>query len=306
MKKFNRILYIIISCCIISQSGMSQTIAGVYSVGCTAYTQEQTQWCWAACTRMVDWTYSSTTPPSQCTIVNKANDQCDGIFNTCCNTLNGSRPSACTTPASSNYPNNMGSCNGSLSWLINHYAGANSYSGSSLTYSAVSSNLAANKMMVARWGWTSGGGHFVVIYACYTFNGAGQVQYANPASGSKVTESYTYFKSNSSRNWTHSISMNGAAYHTREGNTTSTMELNNVRVYPNPASDIVNIERFNDNLAEATFTLMNALGEVVFTKTISASEMVSTIQLPNDLQKGIYFIQIDNEGVRNTEKILIN
>jgi len=100
--------------------------------------------------------------------------------------------------------------------------------------------------------------------------------------------------------------MNGAAYHTREGNSTSTMELNNVRVYPNPATDVVNIERFNDNQAEATFTLMNALGETVYSTTIGASEMVTTIQLPADLQKGIYFLQIDNEGVRNTEKILIN
>jgi len=52
--------------------------------------------------------------------------------------------------------------------------------------------------------------------------------------------------------------------------------------------------------------LMNALGETVYSTTIGASEMVTTIQLPADLQKGIYFLQIDNEGVRNTEKILIN
>lgn len=300
------ILYICIALCLCVQVN-AQTIGGQYSVGCTAYQQEHSEWCWAAATRMVDWTYSSATPPSQCTIVNKANDQCDGIFNTCCNTLDGSRPSACSNYSPSNHPNNMGGCNGSLSWLINNYAGANTYSSSSLSYSTVSSNLSANKMMVARWGWTSGGGHFVVIYGCYTFNGAGQVQYANPASGSKVTESYSYFLSNSSRDWTHSIRMNGAAYHTRNGiaDTEQRLELNNVRVFPNPSHGYLNVERFNDQPAEAFLTLYNTMGEKVFEKVINADEMQTTVDLERTLESGVYFLQIDNAGVRNTEKIII-
>src|SRR5688572_1119441 len=131
-----------------------------YTLNLTAYQQEQTQWCWAAATRMVDWSYSSVTPPSQCTIVNTANNTCDGWFNTCCNDLNGSRPSACTDPLGSNFPNSMMGCNGSLSWLLDNYAGANTTYTSSLAYTTVRSNLGAKKMMVARWGWTSGGGHF--------------------------------------------------------------------------------------------------------------------------------------------------
>jgi hypothetical protein len=289
----------------ISGTAAAQTITGVYNVGCTAYQQQYSQWCWAACTRMVDWTYSSTTPPSQCTIVNKANDQCDGWFNTCCSTLDGGRPSACTTPSSSNYPNNMGGCNGSLSWLINYYAGGNSYSGNSLSYSTVSSNLSNNRMMVARWGWSSGGGHFVVIYGCYQMNYVGQVQYANPGSGSKVTESYSYFLSNSSRTWTHSISMNGAAYHTRQAGEGQKLEMVNTRVFPNPSNGLIHLERFDDVSGEAKFSIMNALGEKIFSHVIPAYEMEATVDLSNQLSSGIYFIQIDNAGMQSTEKIII-
>jgi hypothetical protein len=288
---------------------VAQTISGSYSVQCTAYKQEQTQWCWAGATRMVDWTYSSVTPPSQCSIVNKANDQCDGIFNVCCSTLNGSRPSACTDPLGSNYPNNMSGCNGSLSWLINYYAGANSTYSNALSYSTVSSNLSANKMMVARWGWTSGGGHFVVIYACYQMNGVGQIQYANPSSGSKVTESASYFTSNSSRTWTHSIAMNGAAYRPRMAGPsveTDAAKDNLTQLYPNPTDGVLHLQRTGDLSAAAHVRISNTIGQLVYETELAENQGQLTVNLKEKLSSGLYIVDVVSNGISHTERLVIN
>src|SRR5688572_24203888 len=110
MKNIYKIISAALLFCI--STADAQTVSGYYSVGCTAYTQEHSQWCWAATCRMVDWTYSTVTPPAQCSIVNRANNQCD--VGSCCSGLSGSRPSACTDWSPSNQPLSMYGCNGSL------------------------------------------------------------------------------------------------------------------------------------------------------------------------------------------------
>jgi hypothetical protein len=203
----------------------------------------------------------------------------------------------------------MYGCNGSLSWLMNYYAGANTSYGSSLTFSTVSSNLYANKMMVARWGWTSGGGHFVVIYACYTLvTGGGNynnVSYANPSSGSKVTEDYNYFKSNSSRTWTHSLRMNGAAVR-RDGVIAENIEMSNgIRLYPNPADGLISLERI-DAESSATLLISNAFGQLVKEIELPAQQSFLTIELSNDLSSGMYYVTFLTDGSEITEKLIVN
>ena len=287
----------------------SAVFAQTYTLNLTAYKQEQTQWCWAATTRMIDWAYSSVTPPSQCSIVNAANNTCDGWFNVCCNTLNGSRPSACTDPLGSNFPNSMYGCNGSLSWLLNNYAGANTSYSSSLAYSTVRTNLGNKKMMVARWGWTSGGGHFVVIYGNYTSStGTNYIRYANPGSGSKVSESDAYFRSNSSRTWTHSIAMNGGSYQrvanpTVAASTTSALDRS-LNVYPNPTDGSFQVER-NETTTEAKVTVTNALGEVVYETLLPTGQKALTVELKTKLSAGLYLVNLVSTNERSVEKLVI-
>ncbi|MBK0403527.1 T9SS type A sorting domain-containing protein [Adhaeribacter sp. BT258] len=284
-----------------------------YSLNLTAYKQEQTQWCWAATTRMIDWAYSSTTPPSQCSIVNAANNTCDGWFNVCCNTLNGSRPSACTDPLGSNFPNSMSGCNGSLSWLLNNYAGANTSYSSSLAYSTVRSNLGSKKMMVARWGWTSGGGHFVVIYGNYTSStGTNYIRYANPASGSKTSESDAYFRSNSSRTWTHSIAMNGGSYQRTAGPTVSNPVISNdpviaqrVSIYPNPTEGAFQLLRNDEATVAAKITITNTIGDVVYETEMPAGQREAALELKGKLSAGLYLVNLVSNGERTVEKLVI-
>lgn len=302
-------------CLALSYTATAQTVSDAHTLSITPYQQEQSQWCWAATTRMVDWSYSSVTPPSQCSIVNAANNTCDGWFNVCCGELNGSRPSACTDPLGSNYPNSMYGCNGSLSWLLNNYAGANTTYSSSLAYSTVSSNLANKKMMVARWGWTSGGGHFVVIYGNYMLNTTQHVSYANPGSASKVTETYAYFKSNASRTWTHSIAMNGGTARRVTKPTTSTptpVSLNNdaalarnVKVYPNPSDGSFQLVRQEDVASPAKVTITNALGAVVYETVLPEGQREATVELKNKLSAGLYLVNMETNGERTIEKLLV-
>ncbi len=286
---------------VFAQSSISATIT------VTPYTQEQSQWCWAACTRMVDWAYSSTTPPVQCSIVNKANDQCDGWFNICCSSLNGSRPSACSTPLSSNYPNNMYGCNGSLSWLMNYYAGPNTSYGSSLSSSLVTGNIAAGKLMVARWGWTSGGGHFVVLYGFKQVNGSPlTVSYANPSSGSRVTENYSYFVANSNRTWTHTLRMNQASVQRNAGPVTQVTDFGtSLRIYPNPSVGVITIERMDRIEAVVAIKILQATGEVVYSGELQPGQMAETLNLKDKLAAGIYFLRATVDGEISTEKIII-
>ena len=259
---------------------------------------------------MVDWSYSSVTPPAQCTIVNAANNTCDGWFNTCCGELNGSRPSACTEPLKSNFPNSMYGCNGSLSWLLNNYAGSNTTAGSSLTYSTVSSNLASRKMMVARWGWSSGGGHFVVIYGNYMLNSTQYVSYANPSSASKVTETYAYFKSNSSRTWTHSITMNGGtARRVTKPIIASQSDpapaARQMQVFPNPTEGGFQLIRLDNTDAPARISITNAIGDVVFETQMREGQQEIAIDLNKKLSSGLYLVNLESNGQRTVERLLV-
>ena len=163
--------------------------------------------------------------------------------------------------------------------------------------------------MVARWGWTSGGGHFVVIYGNYTSStGTNYIRYANPGSGSKVSESDAYFRSNSSRTWTHSIAMNGGSYQrvanpTVAASTTSALDRS-LNVYPNPTDGSFQVER-NETTTEAKVTVTNALGEVVYETLLPTGQKALTVELKTKLSAGLYLVNLVSTNERSVEKLVI-
>ncbi len=63
---------------------------------------------------------------------------------------------------------------------------------------------------------------------------------------------------------------------------------NSVKIYPNPANDIVHIRRGNSNAG--SLTMVNALGQTVITKELTKeAESVNISELPS----GIYFMNVD-------------
>jgi len=77
---------------------------------------------------------------------------------------------------------------------------------------------------------------------------------------------------------------------------------NNLKIYPNPAKEILNIE-LSENKNIGIIKLYNVVGEKVYEVSgINSSE--TSINL-HSLSKGVYFIQILNTNDKLTKKIII-
>ncbi len=74
-------------------------------------------------------------------------------------------------------------------------------------------------------------------------------------------------------------------------------ELNNISIYPNPTTSVINIE-FPNMSGSISLELINAMGQIVYKLDASLAKMtVSTDKLPN----GMYFLKI-----RNDERFIVN
>ena len=65
-------------------------------------------------------------------------------------------------------------------------------------------------------------------------------------------------------------------------------------IYPNPASDILNIAIKTDEKSETMIQILNSLGQVVYNKPVSLNIGENSIKLDvDDLKNGIYFVRTD-------------
>jgi hypothetical protein len=99
-------------------------------------------------------------------------------------------------------------------------------------------------------------------------------------------------------------SINGVESSQRLGVTVNlTADINDnafstLRLYPNPAEGILNIENVNDI---NTVSVTNTLGQKVFTKTINSSSAQVDV---SSLSKGIYFVTVASGNASKTVKII--
>jgi hypothetical protein len=80
----------------------------------------------------------------------------------------------------------------------------------------------------------------------------------------------------------------------------------NYDIFPNPATDVVNMRFYQDNIGKANILLFNTLGQMVYSEEIFVSESLSehAINVEN-LQKGFYFLKITNaDGLTKTMKFV--
>ncbi len=78
-------------------------------------------------------------------------------------------------------------------------------------------------------------------------------------------------------------------------------------IFPNPASDNINIRFFQDNLGKAKILLFNTLGQMVYSSDIFIDDCLTehVINVDN-LPKGLYFLKITNaDGLTNTSKVIV-
>lgn len=70
-------------------------------------------------------------------------------------------------------------------------------------------------------------------------------------------------------------------------------------MYPNPANDLVSIQL--NNSKNGTVKIVDLVGNVVYSETISSSKTLNTSEFKN----GIYFVTIESEGSKMTSRKLV-
>lgn len=132
--------------------------------------------------------------------------------------------------------------------------------------------------------------------ASYTWsNGSNS---ANPMISPTVTTTYTVTITNtlgctSSASVTQIVSnCGGVGLYENEAN-------NIINIYPNPVNDILNIDLSNHDASN--ISIINALGEIVFTENVSANHLSLKT---NNLISGIYFIKVESKHKTSTIKFI--
>ncbi|MCD8529389.1 MAG: T9SS type A sorting domain-containing protein [Flavobacterium sp.] len=79
--------------------------------------------------------------------------------------------------------------------------------------------------------------------------------------------------------------------------------LGSLKVYPNPAKGIVNIDLAGTVTGETTYELFDVQGRKVISKV--SSNAIETLNVEN-LSDGIYMLSIQNGSAKTTKKVVIN
>lgn len=267
------------------------------------YVQEQSNWCWAACSAMLYWAYGSGVQ-SQCTLVGVSRDKENGAWFGGCNNLSSSTASPCSSPLTFNSPQSIYGCDGSIESILDNYSIPSTGYGYAFSASQVAAATSARKHMVARWGWNSGGGHFVVINRYKN----GNVYFNNPLSSSAYIWSYaTFSTSNGSATWTHTLRMdNSAVYGTVYTNgqlkgidltALNKVEEASLNCYPNPASSRLNCIVGQPEGAEGLLSITDATGRQVYRNSLQPGKNTFSIDV-STWSRGIYFVQLNGKAQR--------
>jgi Secretion system C-terminal sorting domain len=73
-----------------------------------------------------------------------------------------------------------------------------------------------------------------------------------------------------------------------------------IRIYPNPASEMVSIK--HDNITQGQVQILDFMGKVIMTKHISSK--LTEMEVSN-LASGTYFVKVLSEGLRLTDRLVI-
>lgn len=301
----NRLSKYMLGAAMLSSVGLEAQTTGSYV---PVYVQEQSNWCWAACSAMLYWAYAPGVQ-SQCTLVGVSRDKENAAWFGGCGNLSSSTASPCTSPLTFNSPQSIYGCDGSIESILDNYSVPSTGYGYAFSASQVATATAARRHMVARWGWNSGGGHFVVINRYKD----GNVYFNNPLSSSAYIWSYANFSTSyGSATWTHTLRMdNSAAYGTVYTNgdlkgldltAVNKVEELSINCYPNPVSNRLNCIVSVPGEQENTLTVTDATGRVAYITKAQPGKNTFSIDV-SSWARGIYFLQMN--GVAQRQKISV-
>jgi len=152
----------------------------------------QTNWCWAASSQAV-LSYTGGAP-GMCAIANWAREQNKWGNDDCC--TNG-------TGAICNQPNSMWGGAGSIKNILDNYGAKNTETfGRSLTLKESTDFVDDDSIVIVRWGWSDGRGHFVVLHG---YNGSA-MDIMDPWNGSSITQ-FSKVVNPTGGTWTHTLAV---------------------------------------------------------------------------------------------------
>ena len=77
-------------------------------------------------------------------------------------------------------------------------------------------------------------------------------------------------------------------------------------VFPNPATDNINIEVSAQNNGTATVELLNVVGQLVDTQSINLNAGVNRTNIEvSNLVSGVYFVRATVNGVSSTSRVIV-
>jgi len=157
--------------------------------------QEYDQWCWAGVSRTILYYYGNDI--SQCSIAEftrtHANWHDFGPVNCCVDSTQGC-----------NYWNYLYGFSGDIRDILRNWGVSNTGSARQLYKSEVEAIINDNRPFIVRWGWTSGGGHFVAGHGIE----GNDVYYMDPWFGEGYNIAhYDWVVSGGNHDWTHSVSI---------------------------------------------------------------------------------------------------
>ncbi|MBL7893298.1 MAG: T9SS type A sorting domain-containing protein [Bacteroidia bacterium] len=79
---------------------------------------------------------------------------------------------------------------------------------------------------------------------------------------------------------------------------------NGVKIYPNPASDLLTIEISPENAGKTKITILNILGEIVYEENVTADKLLKQSLDLSKLPQGVYFAVIHFAGRTITNKVV--
>ncbi len=279
------ILYALVLLISISESSKGQ-ILNVNEI-----TQEQNQWCWAGVSKCILDYYGYT--KSQCEIAE--------YTRTVATWHSFGSQSCCINPSGDcNYWNYNWGENGSIQDILIHFGNIqNTGRGYALSESEATTEFENNRLFVIRWGWTAGGGHFIVGHG----KSGNNLYYMDPwyGEGHKIAL-YNWVVSNPEHTWTHTNVITSAT-----PNDVEDIMLNEiVAVYPNPNNGRFNILLNNLNQKKVSLSIANANGQILLYETITCqSDNFKYETGINDCSPGIYFLNIHFDNTQVVRRIIV-
>jgi hypothetical protein len=79
-------------------------------------------------------------------------------------------------------------------------------------------------------------------------------------------------------------------------------DFNSFSIYPNPANDEVTIEILNTIWYNSSVNLYNVIGEIVYQTSVNDKHTVIDI---SSFTKGVYFIEVENNGIKKFKKLMV-